>query len=85
MTRKRGEIEEWVRRVFFGGDRDRYIIFVRYREEGEENLVPIPASIISDVRRGYIIIGDTMIPFHRVVEIRDSDGRLLYRRSKKRL
>lgn len=66
--------------MFFGGERDKYIVYVRFREEGSEELVPIPASLISDVRRGYIYVGDNMIPFHRVEEIRTRDGRIVYAR-----
>ncbi len=80
MPRRRGEIEEWLKRVFFGGEREKYVVYVRFREEGSEELVPIPASLINDVRRGYIYVGDNMIPFHRVKEIRTRDGRIVYTR-----
>ena len=80
MGRKRGEIEIWLRRVFFGGDREKYIIYVRFREAGEEKLLPIPVKLIDDIRRGYIYVGDTMIPYHRVAEIRDRNGKVLFRR-----
>lgn len=85
MTRRRGEIEEWVKRVFYGGERDKYVIYVRWREEGVEELVPIPCNMITDVRRGYIVVGEAMIPFHRVEEIRDTSGRLLFKRKRKNI
>jgi uncharacterized protein (UPF0248 family) len=84
MTRRRGDIEDWLKRVFFGGDREKYVIYVRYREGGKEELIPIPASLVKDIRGGYIYVGDTMIPYHRVEEIRDRDGNLLFKRSRKK-
>ncbi len=82
MHRKRGEIEKWVRRIMFAGEKKKYIIYIKHRTEEGEELRAIPGEIIDDVRRGYIIIGDEMIPFHRVEEIRDVNGKLLYSRKR---
>lgn len=81
MGKKRGEIENWLRRIFFTGRSSEYTIFVRHRENGEENVKPIPGDIIIDIRGGYIFTraGD-QIPFHRVVEIRDKKGEIVYKR-----
>jgi len=83
MGRRKGEIEEWVRRIFFGGRREDYIVYVKYRTVDGEEYKPIPASFIDDVRGGYIVVGDDLIPLHRVVEIRDRDGKTVYSRIKK--
>ena len=44
---------------------------------------PLPGELITDVRRGYIFIGEDQVPFHRVVEIRLKNGKLVYRRGEK--
>ncbi|GEM_PF-613644 len=82
MPKKRGDIEKWLRKIFFSGKREEYIVFIRHRVDGEEELRPIPSRFIDDIRRGYIIIGDDMIPFHRVEEIRDKSGKIVYSRRK---
>jgi len=81
MGRKRGEIEEWLKKIFFTGKSSEYFVYVKYRVDNEETLKPIPGEIIIDVRGGYIFTknGD-QIPFHRVVEIRSKKGELVYKR-----
>jgi len=80
MGRKRGEIENWLRRIVFGGKKSEYVIYVRFRVDGEEVLRPIPGELIDDLRGGYMYVKDDIIPIHRVAEIRDRNNRLLYRR-----
>ncbi len=83
MGRRRGEIEEYLKRVFFHGPRKEYIIFIKYRTGEGEEYRPIPVELIDDVRGGYIIIGEDKIPYHRVVEIRRKNGEIIYSRVKK--
>lgn len=83
MTRRKGEIEEWLKKIFFGGRKNDYVVYVKYRDEGVDVLKPLPGEFITDVRRGYIFIGEDQVPFHRVVEIRLKNGRLVYRRGEK--
>ncbi len=83
MGNKRGNIEEWLKKIFFGGFKEKYVIYIRFRIDDKEEYRPLPASFIDDVRRGYIVVGDDLIPFHRVVEIRTSDGKIVYTRVKK--
>jgi len=78
--KKRGEIEEWLRRIVFGGFKDEYMIFIRHRENGEEFLRPIPGSLITDIRRGSMIVQGEIIPIHRVEEIRRKNGFVVYKR-----
>lgn len=80
MGRRRGAIEEWLRRIFFSGQKEQYIILVKFRQNSEENLKPIPGELIEDVRGGYIFVGDELVPYHRVVEIRTKKGETVYRR-----
>lgn len=53
---------------------------MRHRTEAGEILKPIPAAAVEDVRRGYIFVGGTAIPFHRVEEIRRVDGQVVFRK-----
>lgn len=78
--RKRGEIEEWLKRIVFGGFKDEYMIFIRHRENSEEFLRPIPGSLITDIRRGSMIVQGEIIPIHRVEEIRRKNGVVVYKR-----
>ncbi|MET1159908.1 MAG: RNA repair domain-containing protein [Thermoprotei archaeon] len=84
MGRRRGEIEEWLKRVFFGRNRNNYIVYIRFRVGNSEEYRPIPAELIDDVRGGYIVIGEDKIPYHRVVEIRDRKGNIVYSRLEKK-
>ncbi|MEM1762005.1 MAG: RNA repair domain-containing protein [Desulfurococcaceae archaeon] len=82
MGRKRGKIEEWLKRVFFSGRGDQYVVFIKHRTDGEEILKPIPGDEISDVRGGFVYVkAGEVIPYHRVVEIRRKNGEVVYRRS----
>ncbi len=83
MTRRKGEIEEWLKKIFFGGRKNDYVVYVKHRYEGVDVLKPLPGEFITDVRRGYIFIGEDQVPFHRVVEIRLKNGRVVYRRGEK--
>lgn len=81
IPRKRGEIEEWLRRIFFGGRKEDYVIYVRFRVDGDVTLRPIPGDYIVDIRSGYIYAKDgSAIPFHRVEEIRSKKGEIIYKR-----
>ncbi len=80
MGRRRGEIEEWLRKVVFSGEKDEYIVFIKHRTNEGVILRPIPGRFIDDLRRGYLYVGEEMIPFHRVVEIRRKDGAIVYSR-----
>ncbi len=80
MGRRRGEIEEWLRKVVFSGEKNEYIVFIKHRTDEGVILRPIPGRFIDDLRRGYLYVGEEMIPFHRVVEIRRKDGTIVYSR-----
>lgn len=81
--KKRGELEEWLRKIFFGGKKEEYVVYIKFRVNGEEQLRPIPGEFITDVRHGCIYVGSDVIPLHRVVEIRNKKGDLLYKRESK--
>ncbi len=83
MGKKRGAIETWLRKIVWGGLRSDCTIYIRYRRYGVEELKPIPANSIRDLRRGYIIVGNDYIPLHRVEEIVCSGKRVFIRREAK--
>lgn len=78
--KKRGEIEFWLKKIFHREDKDRYYVVIKHRAGGVETYRAIPFSVISDIRGGYIIVGEDSIPFHRVVEIRSKDEKIIYSR-----
>lgn len=80
--KKRGEIEKWLRKIFFGMDREKYVLVIKHRSGVGEEYRFIPFSSIKDIRRGYIYLEEDTIPFHRVVEIRGIDGGVIYSRRK---
>lgn len=81
MGKKRGEIEEWLRRIYFGKHREQYVVFIKHRIDSEEMLKPIPGEMISDVRGGFVYVkSGEVIPYHRVVEIRRKNGEVVYKR-----
>lgn len=83
LGKKRGLVEEWLKRIKWGGCSRDYVIYIRHRRcsDNVEDLRPIPGNDIADVRRGYIILKNgEYIPFHRVEEIKFRDGRVLYSR-----
>jgi uncharacterized protein (UPF0248 family) len=82
MGRRKGEIEEVLKRIFFAGKREDYIVLIIDRSPEGEALKPIPAASIEDIRGGYIYVKDNVIPFHRVVEVRDVKGNIIYSRKK---
>ncbi len=80
MGRKRGSVEKWVRIIFYKGLKD-YVVLIKHRERGVEVLKPIRVSEIADVRGGYLVLSDgTLIPLHRIVEVRDESGLVVYSR-----
>ncbi|MCC6040619.1 MAG: RNA repair domain-containing protein [Desulfurococcaceae archaeon] len=78
--KKRGEIEEWLRRIIFSGVKDDYVVLIRHRENSEEVLKPVPGTLLKDVRGGYMIVDGEVIPLHRVEEIRRKNGVVVYKR-----
>ncbi|MEM1713420.1 MAG: DUF504 domain-containing protein, partial [Desulfurococcaceae archaeon] len=65
MGRKKGEVENWLKKIFFSGASSEYTVFIKHRVNSEESLKPIPGELILDVRRGYIYTRTgEQIPFH---------------------
>jgi len=80
MGRKRGAIEEQLRRIIYGDkcpnckilivDRT---ITIGYKE--------IPVSAIARVTQSYLILKDgTLIPLHRVLGVKNEHGKIVWRR-----
>lgn len=80
---RRGMIEEAVRRAVNGGSPDSYVIvYVERTPEGGQRLVEVRASDVLGVNRWAMTLrdGETVIPLHRVVEVRSLDGSFHWRR-----
>ncbi|MEM1701130.1 MAG: RNA repair domain-containing protein [Desulfurococcaceae archaeon] len=75
-------MEKWLKRIFFGSRKEDYVIYIKFREENIETLRPIPGQLIDDIRGNCIITGNEVIPFHRVEEIRNINGKIIYKRKK---
>ncbi len=81
MGRRRGKIEEWLKKIKWGGKSSEYIVLVRFRDENDVTILkPVKGEDIIDIRRGFIVLKNSVIPFHRVEEIRSKDGKILYKR-----
>ncbi len=80
---RRGMIEEAVRRAVNGGSPENYVIvYVERTPEGGQRLVEIRASEVIGVSRWAMTLsdGETVIPLHRVVEVRSLDNSYAWRR-----
>ncbi len=80
---RRGMIEEAVRRAVNGGRPDSYVIvYVERTPQGDQRLVEIRGSDVLSVSRWAMTLrdGETVIPLHRVVEVRSLDGCFQWRR-----
>ncbi|WP_440059202.1 DUF504 domain-containing protein [Thermogladius sp. 4427co] len=82
MGRKKGSIEEALKRVFYSGHRDKYVVYVLNRTPLGVGVKPIHVKDIDDIRGGYIYVKNDVIPYHRVVEIRDINGNIIFARKK---
>ena len=84
MARRRSRIKQEINRILYSGDPSRYTIYYLDRPPGTgtSRLAALNASRIRSVNEWAMLLddGDTVIPLHRVVEIRDSEGRILWSR-----
>jgi len=70
VARKRGRIYEEIARLVYGGEEEGAEIVIRERG-GPTGLRSIPLSEVVELRRTHLVLRDgTVIPLHRVVEIR---------------
>jgi len=50
LGRRRGDIEKWLRKIMWGSDKSKYIVYIRHRSlEGVEDLKPIYGEEIDDI------------------------------------
>lgn len=84
MGRRRSRIRQEVNRVLYSGDPSRYVIVYIDRDPftGRQRLRELPADRVAGVNEWAMLLddGDTVIPLHRVVEIRDRSGRVTWSR-----
>ena len=80
MGKKRGAIEEQLRRMVYGNKCINCIILVvdRTKTIGYRE---IPVSIVAKVTQSYLVLRDgTIIPLHRILCIKDEHGNVIWKR-----
>jgi uncharacterized protein (UPF0248 family) len=82
LARRRSRIREAINRAIHTGMAHRLRVVYRHRVEGVgERLVEIPLSMVVKVDSWALhLAGGDVIPLHRVVELRDEKGRVVWRR-----
>lgn len=84
VAKRRSRIRQEVNRVLYSGDPSGYLIVYIDRDPstGRQGLKEIPADRVVGVTEWAIFLddGDTVIPLHRVVEIRHRSGRMVWSR-----
>ena len=85
MTRKgKSVIREALNRIKWFENAEEYTIRILHRSlSGEIGSFEIPASSIDEIGSWYIRLGDKIIPFHRILEIRRLNGRVVWRKGSK--
>ena len=78
MGRKKSLIRELINKGLWSNEKSLYEIVIVHRGV-KGNRISLRLDEINGMRNGYIIIGDTLIPLHRIVEIRYK-GKVLLRR-----
>ncbi len=81
MGKKKSLIKELINKGLWSNEKDSYEIVIVHRGV-KDNRISLRLSEVDEVRNGYIVIGGTMIPLHRVVEIRYKGKTLLKRDNK---
>ena len=78
MGKKKSLIRELINKGLWSNEKSLYEIVIVHRGV-KGNRISLRLDEINGVRDGYIIVGDTLIPLHRVVEIRYK-GKVLLKR-----
>jgi len=80
VGRKRGAIEEQLRRIIYGNKCLNCTILVVDRAKAV-GYREIPASIVVKVTLSYLVLKDgTVIPLHRILCIKDKRGNIIWKR-----
>ncbi|HIC98240.1 MAG TPA: DUF504 domain-containing protein [Pyrodictiaceae archaeon] len=80
MSKKRGIIEEQLRRIIYGGKCSNCTILVIDRRK-TSGYREIPVNAVSRVSQSYLILKDgTLIPLHRVLGVKDENGNIVWKR-----
>ena len=86
MTKRRSVIRQQINRFRYSANPEEYVVVYIDRDStGAQRLATLNFSRIKGVTEWAIFLDDdeTVIPLHRVVEIRDLKGRTVWRRSSK--
>jgi uncharacterized protein (UPF0248 family) len=87
LGKRRSIIRQEINRIRYSKNPDNYVIIYIDRDVyGNQRLASLEVSQIKGVTEWAIFLkdGETVIPLHRVIEIRDKEGRLVWRRGASR-
>ncbi len=81
--RKRSRIKQEINKMIFTGKKNYVIVYIDRSRDTGIRLRELPISKVARVTEWALYLDDdyTVIPLHRVVEIRDREGRIIWRRS----
>jgi len=79
MGKKKSMIRELINRGFWSNEKEHYELVIRHRGVKDNRLV-IKLSDIKEIHGGYLILNNSWIPLHRVVEIRYK-GKIIFSRT----
>ena len=83
MARRRSRIRQAILRALHSGRPDDYlIVYIDRDQEGRARAARLPAARVAAVSEWAMLLddGDTVIPLHRVIEVRTRDGRVVWTR-----
>ncbi|MEB3806027.1 MAG: RNA repair domain-containing protein [Desulfurococcales archaeon] len=83
MGRRRSRIKQEINKLLYsGGGNDYTIMYIDRTREAGARLKSLPLNRVKKVTEWAVYLDDeeTVIPLHRIVEIRDSEGVVVWRR-----
>lgn len=86
MGRRRSRIKQEINKLIYTSKSSYRIVFIDRTRETGARLRELPVERIERVTEWAIYLddGDTVIPLHRIVEVRDEDGVTVWRRSREK-
>ena len=80
LTRRKGEIREAVKRAIWTL-RNKFQLCYVHRDSTGQRVKCVNGGLITRADAWAVyLIDDTAIPYHRIVEIRDNEGKTIWRR-----
>ena len=83
MPKRRNEIKSQLNKIIFQGfAAEHEVVYIDRPPRGQPRLSRLPLDRVSRVTNWAMLLddGDTLIPLHRVVEIKRKDGTVVWKR-----